>query len=167
MQSLDPTFVKQQIANLKLIHPEIWDDEDGVLLVDMLTAETGVCELLNVVEDKRQNATAMAAGIASRIAELELRLDRYERREEAMRALEFKLMQAAEVKKLELPIATLSIRNGTQKVIVTDDKLLPDVLCRIKREPDKTRIKEMLMGGQTVRGCELSNAEPTIAIRTK
>lgn len=164
---LDPIQVQQQIANLKLTCPEAWDEGDDVLLTDMLTAETDIAEFLTVIEDRRQDATAMAAGLASRIAELDLRLRRYERREEAMRSLAFKVMQSAELKKMELDMATLSIRNTSPKVIVTDDSLLPDILCKITRAPDKKQIKELLAAGQVVRGCELSNAEPTIAIHTK
>lgn len=164
---LDPLQVQQQIANLKLICPEAFDEGDEQLLIDMLEAETDLKEFLTAVESRRQDAEHMGGGIATHIAELELRQRRYERREQAMRELEFKLLQLAAQRKVELAIATLSIRNSSPKVIITDDSLLPDILCKITRAPDKKRIGEMLKAGEVVRGCELSNCEPTISIRTK
>lgn len=163
----DPAQVLLQISNLKLQFPDIWDDGDEQLLSDCLEAETTMHEFLRVVEDRRQDAASMAGGIASRIAELELRQKRLEHREQAMRVLAFKIMEAAELNKMELPEATLSIRNGVPKVIITDEAILPDILCRIKREPDKTKIKELLTKGNPVRGAELSNAEPYLQVRTR
>ena len=109
----------------------------------------------------------MAAGIASTIVELETRLHRFERREDAMRRIIYRIMELAHLRKVELPTATLSIRTGNSKVIITDEAIIPDILCRIKREPDKKRIREMLVAGQIVHGCELSNAESVLSIRTK
>lgn len=164
---LDPSFVLQQIDALKREYPFIWDDGDEKLLTDCLAAETDINEFLTVLVDRMRDSVAMADAIASRIAELESRRDRYSRREQAMRVLAFKVMEAANLRKVELPEATLSIRAGTPKVIITDEAIIPDLLCRITRSPDKTKIKELLTNGDPVQGAELSNAEPTLAIRTK
>jgi hypothetical protein len=97
-----------------------------------------------------------------------LRQERFERREKAMRAMEFKIMEAANIKKAELPEATLSIRNGQQKLIGEPDlDFVPFEFIRVKREIDRNAIKEALKAGQTVTGFELSNAEPSLSIRTK
>lgn len=162
---LDPAQVRLQIDALILQFPEL--TEDDVLRADMIEAETDLHELLRMLERKRQEASSLAGALASNIAELGNRQGRFERREEAMRAAMFKIMQWADVRKAELPEATVSIRNGTQRVIITDEANLDDLLCRFKREPDKTKIKELLTTGSPVRGAELSNAEPTISIRTK
>lgn len=162
---LDPNQVRQQVDNLRVSYPEIVEDDDAWLLC--LESETDLHELLRIFERKRQEACSLAGAIASNIAELGNRQGRFERREQAMRAAMFKLLQWADVRKVELPEATVSIRNGTQKVLITDEDQLSDILCRFKREPDKTKIKELLTTGQPVKGAELSNAEPTISIRTK
>lgn len=167
MPRIDPALVLHQIANLKIVHPDIWDDGDERLLTDCLEASTETHEFLRVVLDRIQDSTSMAGAIATRIADLELRQGRYTQRETALRDLAFRIMETAELKKLELAEGTLSIRNGTPRVIITDEALIPDVLCRIKREPDKKRIGEMLKDGQEVRGAEMSDAEPTLSIRVK
>ena len=162
---LDPLVVQQQISNLLLQVPEL--AEDDVLRADMIEAETEAHDLLRQLETTRREATTMAAGIASTIVELETRLHRFERREDAMRRIIYRIMELAHLRKVELPEATLSIRQGNQKVLIIDEAIIPDILCRIKREPDKKRIREMLVAGQVVRGCEISNAESVLSIRTK
>jgi hypothetical protein len=164
---MSPELIQGQIAMLLAAYPEL--QEDDILRADMIEGETDAHRFLRMVERRRQEATSFAGAIAANIAELGLRQERYERREKAMRELMFKIMQAGDLRKMELPEATLSVRPGTPKVIVTDDNLIPDALCRFKREPDKTKIKEQLLNGNghLIPGASLSNAEPVLSIRTK
>jgi hypothetical protein len=164
---LDPTFVRAQIELLRISHPGIWDDGDEQLLADMLEAETGLNEFLARVVDVMDDAEEIIDGIEIKLDQRKARKARFEQRYEAMRALAFKLMQQANLKKLVLPTATLSIRAGTPKVIITDEAALPENCIRVKREPDKVMIKELISQGVPIRGAELSNAEPTLAVRSK
>lgn len=157
--------IKQQINALLLQYPEL--SEDDVLRADMIEAETDAFEFLAAIEFKRQQTCADAGAAASLIAQWDERLGRFERREKAYRELIFKVMQTAGMKKHEMPIATLSITNGQQHVVITDEAIIPDVLCRIKREPDRQKIKQMLKDGTEVRGAVLSNASPHLTIRTR
>lgn len=160
--------VLNQIAHLKLSHPDIWDDSDEQLLTDCLNGETEMNEFLANVVDRMQEASAFAGGIQTRMVELEERQGRFERREKAMRELAFKIMCAADVRKVELTEVTLVIAKGNRKLIgEVDPNSLPDNLVRIKREPDKKAIKGELESGRAVPGYELSNAEPHLTVRTK
>ena len=165
---LDPTFVRAQIELLRISHPGIWDDGDEILLADMLEGQTGLYEfLITLMRRALIDDETVVRGTEAIMAEMKARRLRYELRIEAARTLAFKLMQQADVRKIELPIATLSIRAGQPKVIITDEAALPEHCIRTKREPDKVAIKEQLAGGQAVPGAELSNAEPTLAVRVK
>ena len=164
---LDPTFVRMQIEQLRLTHPGIWDDGDEQLLADSLEGETDFHKFLTAVVRRICEAEAFVEGIDDLITDIKTRRQRFEQRGEAMRSLAFKLMSAADVRKVELPQATLSIRAGQPRVIVTDESALPPDCIRIKREPDKIAIKERLMRGEHVPGASLSNAEPALAMRTK
>jgi hypothetical protein len=44
---------------------------------------------------------------------------------------------------------------------------LPEEYWRIKKEPDKIRIKDALVAAAVVPGAELSNSPDTLAIRIK
>lgn len=160
--------VLQEIAALKAAHPDIWDDDDEKLLSDCLQAETGMDEFFKFLIDRVQEAKAFAGSVVTRIAEMELRLDRYERREKALRALAFKIMTAAGIQKREFPEATLSIVKGRPKLVGNaDPKELPDDLCIIKREPNRVAIMAAITAGDYVAGYQVSNSEPHLTIRTR
>ena len=164
---LDPTFVRMEIERLRVTHPNIWDDGDEQLLLDSLEGETDFHRFLSVVVRRVCEAEACAEGIGDLIREIKERQQRFESRGDALRGMAFKLMQSADVRKIELPEATLSIRAGQPKVIVTDEAALPPDCVRVRTEPDKVRIKEYLARGEHVDGAELSNAEPALAVRIK
>ena len=65
------------------------------------------------------------------------------------------------------PAIRMSGTNATGGFIITDVDCIPDRLCRVVSEPDKAAIKSELMTGTHVPGAHLSNAEPTLSIRTK
>jgi len=167
MRNLDPTFVRMQIEQLRVTHPGIWDDGDEQLLADSIEGSTDLHEFLTAVVRRMCEAEACAEGIGDLIRETKERQQRFEQRGEAMRAMAFKLMNAADVRKLELPQATLSIRAGVPKVIITDETRLPEDCIRIKREADKVAIKEHLARGEHVPGAEMSNATEVITVRIK
>jgi len=164
---LDPTFVRAQIELLRVTHPDIWDEGDERLLADMLEAETSLYEFFASLVHGMRTTKAFIVGMTTLMDELKARRDRYERREEALRGLALKLMQHANVRKIELPQATLSIRTGSQKVIITDETALPPDCVRVRTEPDKVRIRELLLRGEPVAGAELSNREEMLAVRVK
>ena len=162
---LDPIFVHAQIDALRVAYPDIADDEDQWLLT--LESETDLHQFLAVAVRRICEAGAFIEGIDDLIHDLKVRQDRFERRSDAMRGLAFRVMNIAEVRKVELAQATLSLRNGAPKVIVTDEARLPEDCIRIKREPNKIAIKERLERGEHVDGAELSNAEPGLLVRIK
>jgi hypothetical protein len=165
MKPLNPAFIKAQIDMLLVQFPELL--EDDVLRADTIEGQTDLHEFLRGLEHRRREASAMVNAIGMDIDNLKQRQARFDRRDEAMRGLMFKLLESAELKRLELPEATLSIANGRQKVVIVDESLLPEDCLRIKTEPDKTAIKAKLDGFETVPGACLSNPEPHLTIRVK
>lgn len=162
---LDPSIVQQQIANMLVAVPELHDDD--ILRADMIEAETDAFVFLSKLVRMIGDAGALAGGTQQYIAELRERQARIERRIEGLRSLVFKVMESADLRKLELPEATLSVRAGSRKVVITDEARLPDSLIRVTREPDKQAIKNLLDAGQEVLGAELSNGAPSLSLRIK
>jgi hypothetical protein len=162
---LPPAYIQQQINNLLLNYPELAEDE--ILRADMIEAETDANEFLSQVVRAIGANKVLATGTKAYIDELSERKARIERRDEALRSVALKIMQTADLKKAELPEATLSIRNGTPKVVIIDETALPPDCVRTTVSPDKTAIKEKLSSGQAVPGAEMSNGEPTLSIRVK
>lgn len=163
---LDPLQVQQQIANLLLQYPEL--QEDAVLRADMIEAETDANELLTQIVRRIEDAKALRDGTKDRLDDLKNRKDRFGRRIDALRELALKIMDAANLRSVELPEATLSIRKEQLQIVGEPDLArLPDSLVKIIREPDKGAIKEALQSGRSVPGCELGNGQPSISIRIK
>jgi hypothetical protein len=73
-------------------------------------------------------------------------------------------MDSASIRKAELPEATLSIRSGQQKVLIINEREIPDDFMRMRKEPDKTRIKAAMLANENVPGAVLSNGQPSLAI---
>jgi sugar-specific transcriptional regulator TrmB len=161
---INPLIVRQQIQNLKVSNPEVLEDDETWLLA--LESETNVEELLTQIVRQIEDTKALVVGTKDRFEELKARKDRFESRVESLRSLAFKLMEAAELPKIELPEATLSIRSVPPSVMITDEEKLPDIACKFERKPDKTKIKELLAGGW-VAGATMSNGSKSISIRIK
>ena len=159
-------IIKQQVDQLLLAFPALL--EDDILRADMIEAETSLYEFLRMIERKREDALELITGVGERIEFHKQRKDRFEERERAMRALMFSALQWADLRKCELPEATLSIRDGVAKVVIVDEAQIPDDFMRIRKEPNKSAIKDALTSGmQEVPGAAMSNVEPVLAIRTK
>lgn len=158
-------YIGDEITALLIAHPEL--EEDDVLRTDMIEGETHAFEFLSQILRKIGATQAIASGTADYIGELQERKARLERREYALRSLIFKVMNTAELKKVELPEATLSIRSGVPKVVIVNEHELPAKFMRIKTEPAKDVIKAALIANEHVPGAALSNSEPVLSIRTK
>lgn len=162
---IDRAALAQQIASLAVQFPELADDEEAFAL--SVESETELPEYLSMILRAIGESRSMAAGTAEYIKELQDRKARFERREEALRILAFKIMSDGHMQKCERPEGTLSIRNGTPKVIVTNESVIPERYMRVKYEPDRIAIKDALARGDNVPGATLSNSEPALSIRTK
>jgi hypothetical protein len=166
MPGLNADYVLHEIDLLRMQFPDIWGD-DETLLADMLEAETGLNDFLSRVVKHMLETQAEAGGLGQYIDDLKVRREKKEQRVVALRALALKLLEHANLPNLKLDEASLSVRHGPPKVIITDEDALPGHFMRIKREPNKGRIKEHLEAGQTVPGATLSNSEPFLTVRIK
>lgn len=161
---LDPRAVRQSIENLKLVHPELIEDDEAWAAT--LESETDFHELLTKIVRRIEDAKSLAIGTKDRLEELTSRKARFEQRVNGLRDLLFNLLEAANLPKIELPEATLSLRNVPPSVTITDEGALPDIACKFERKPDKTKIKELLADG-IVAGATMSNGSRTISIKIK
>jgi len=157
-------LVRQQIDNLLLAHPELAEDE--FLRADMVEGSTDAHDFLRMLERRRQDAEHMTEAIAANIATLNERKTRLEWREEVMRKLMLEVMKTADLRKVELPEATISVHDGREKLVINDEASVPKELCYVKYTPNKTLIKAMLKGGTTLNWAAIVQGEPGVTIRT-
>lgn len=155
--------VEQQIQALMNEHPDIMFDED--LKEDMLLGSTDFYELVEKIHINIMHNSALLHGLTGIMDDLNKRRKALEKRVEFQRALIKRLMEVADQRSIDLPAAKISLGKSPAKVIITDEGVIPDEFVRVKREPNKTAIKEALVGGQDVPGATLSNGGTSLTIR--
>lgn len=155
--------LEQHIKALIAEFPNLQDDED--LRRDMLEGETNLNAVMSRLLDLSMEAKAMAEAVTSMIEKKVDRRDRLKKRAEFYRALMHRLLEAADIKSIDLPAGKVSVSNLPPSVVVNDPDALPDLYIRVKREPDKAALKEALKRGETIPGASLSNGGTTIQVR--
>lgn len=166
MKEQDANAVRLEIENLILRFPEIAQDE--ILRGDMLDGETSISDVMTDLIRMGEDARAMRDATKDQLANLKARGERFERRLEFSRALMASIMNAADLRKFELPEGTIFMRNNPQQIVgEPDPAALPDDLVRIERKPDRAKIKEALKQGQVLPGLALSNSPPSIVVTVK
>ncbi len=160
---LNAHAIKQQIHNLILQNPEL--AEDDVLRADMIEGSSDLHEVLALLLDRMRESEALAEAITARIKSMQERRARIEGREVSLRALMFSLMEAADLRKVELPEATLSFRNTPPKLVVVDEAKIPSMFFEQKPVLDKVHLKSALASGNLIEGASLSNGGVSLVVR--
>jgi hypothetical protein len=163
--NFNPQILTQFLDGLFLCWPEL--AEDAELRQRVVYQGTDFLKAVTACLNEMNEADSMIEGIAWRRKNLDARMGRLERKSDAMRDLIQKLMEYAQEKKVVLPEATLSLSQKPAFVMILDETQIPSNLFRIKKEPDKARIKEFLLHGQEIPGATLSNGGVGLTIRCK
>lgn len=159
----DVTVLEREFADLVAAYPELAEDDE--LRADTIEGETDAYRVLGKIVAIERDANTMLLAIGERAKDLAARKDRYTRRKDAMRALLLRLLKAADLNKVSLPEATVSVGKGRAGVEIVDESLLPDNVVKMKREPDKTAIKAALDAGEDVPGAMLREGQPSVTVR--
>lgn len=134
---------------------------------DTLDGETDIMDMVgSAIEDLVKAEGDEAA--------LDLMIQRYTQRRDAVRARQRSLKQAlksimlsTDQKKIPHALATISLRNGSQSVVIEDEKEIPSQLCKTTVQPDKAVIKKLLTQGETISGAVLVTGPQTVSVRMK
>lgn len=161
----DASRVRFVVTAILQQYPELAEDE--TLRADSLEAETDLHKVISRALKERIEANSMAEAIKGVIGDMSARKGRFERKADAMKDLIKGLMDVADLDKLTLPEATLSVTSPRLSVNVTDVNELPQGFYAVERKADKTAIKTALEAGQSVPGAELQIGLSGLTIRTK
>lgn len=163
--ALDVRIVAGQIERLRAQYPELADDLE--LLAGTVEGETEFIPVLEKVTEEYFDAVTMKGAAADRIDGLKQRVERFDRKADAMRDMALHLMEAAGQPKVILPVATLSIRKGVSSVVVDDVDALPQGFTRTEVVPLKTELKKALEAGESIPGAHLETGPEGLSVRTK
>lgn len=144
--------------------PEI----DEQTLADTVEGLTDLHEIIQAVVRSALLDEALARGLKCRIADMQGRFDRLQDRASKRRQIAKDVMVHLNLKKINAPDFTVSIRDGSPSLIVINEDEVP----KIYWQPGEPRLKrqqlaEDLKQGDDIAGAELSDPEPILTVRTR
>jgi predicted RNA-binding protein len=141
---------------------------DEQTLRDTLEGISNLPEALAAVVRSYLDDLMVAAALGMRIGDMQERLLRIEVRVEKKRATITAVMEKADLKKLEQPDFTASLRSVPPGLVVADETLIPGDYWRPQAPKlDRRGLLAALNAGQVVAGVGLGNGGTTLSVRTK
>ena len=117
--------LEKQIAAARIVREQVvalaGDDPDFIR--DAIEGETSINEIIAALAEADGEDEAILDGIAEYQKKIAARKSRIEARKETRRALIGSAMELAELKKLETPAGTISLKAMPSKAIITDEKI--------------------------------------------
>lgn len=149
---------------LRAQDPEI----DERTLADTVEGLTDLHQIVEAIIRSALVDQALATGLKGRIAEMEDRLNRLQDRASKRRQIAKDVMVELDLRKIEAPDFTASIRPGMPALMVIDEKAVPSIYWE-PRDPKLNRQELLadLKQGAEITGAALSNPEPVLSVRTK
>ena len=141
---------------------------DEQTLADTVEGLTDIHEILAAIIRSALEDEALGAGLKGRIAEMEGRLERLQDRAAKRRKIAKDGMIDLDIRKLNAPDFTASIRAGLPALTVIDESAVPSIYWE-PRDPRLNR-QEMLADlkrGAEITGATLSNPEPILSVRAR
>ncbi len=142
-------------------------DIDEQTLADTTEGMTDLHELLAAIVRGALEDELLAHMLKVRMAEMAARLERYQHRAEKRRHLVRDVMLETDIKKLQMPDFTASLRNAPPHVVVTDEKLIPQSFWEMRPHLRKSDLLAVLKDGVDVEGAALSNMGMSLSVRTR
>lgn len=154
---------KVLLANIRDV---IGDDDE--MIATAVEGETSLVEAISSAVDRLAEVGAHCEVLAARIKDLSERKGRFEDQASRIKAAIHVAMGHGELRKLELPQATISIRAVQPKVEVIDETEIPARFWKRKDpELDRKELLKALNAKEVIPGATLSNGGETISIRSK
>jgi len=143
--------------------------EDDHALADTLDGISDLDQMIVAVMRTADDDAMLVAGIEARMTELKERHARLEMRIATKRDIVGRVMERADIRKIEAPDFTLSLRNGAPKVTIIDEGLIPPSYWRekITKSIDRAALSDALKANIAVPGAALSNGGVSLSVRKK
>jgi len=143
-------------------------EADEETLHDTLEGLSTLPEMLAAVIRSYLDDLSLAAALGMRLGDMQERLGRFEARAEKKRALVTQVMERADLRKLQEPDFTVSLRAVPPGLVVSNEAEIPGDYWKVQpAKLDKRGLLAALQLGQAVPGANLGNGGTTISVRSK
>jgi hypothetical protein len=141
---------------------------DEQTLADTVERLTDLHEIVQAVIRAALSDEALVLGLKCRISDMQGRLDRLQDRASKRRQIAREVMVELDLKKLNAPDFTASIREGIPSLMVINEDAVPSIYW----QPSEPRLNRQelayeLKQGAEIAGVALSNPEPVLSVRTR
>src|ERR1035441_5227410 len=141
---------------------------DEQTLADTVDGLTDLHEIVQAVIRAALSDEALILGLKCRISDMQGRLDRLQDRASKRRQIAKDVMIELDLKKLNAPDFTASIREGIPSLMVINEDAVPSIYW----QPSEPRLNQQelayeLKQGAEIAGVALSNPEPVLSVRTR
>jgi len=147
---------------------EAYPDADDDTLKDTLEGLTNLSEILAEVLRSVLADEDFVEALRKRIWDMQARCHRLAERARKKRELVSQVMDDAEIKRLDEPDFTVSLRDGRPPLEVLDEEKIPEAYWKAQPPKlDRLGLAVALAAGQSIAGARLGDPTKTIAVRTK
>lgn len=144
------------------------DEDMQVAVRDTLGAIEGEFnEKAKAISSLILNMDSDAAAIDAEIERLKERKRIMTNRQSEIREYLRDNMEAAGITKISCPLFTITLAQGRESVVITDESLLPDEMTDVKTDikPNKKAITDAIKAGQDVPGAHLERGQSSVRIK--
>lgn len=153
---------------LTLISDQLRDHEDDLeAFWDTLDGETDILDVVGAI--LKEIIQAQADENAAKFQEETYKKikEKHKFRHESLKKTLLSILNSTGQRKIPHSFGTVSLRDGTESVVIHNEKEIPSQLCKVTITPDKAEIKKQMKAGVRIDGAELVTGPQTISIRMK
>jgi hypothetical protein len=160
--------IQGEAARALLLNIKDVVEDDAEMIETAIEGETNLKEAISAAVDRILELDAHEEAITAQIKALSERKERFAHQSERIKAAIHVAMSQAELRKIELPQATLGVRAVPPKCEITDEAEIPSRFWK-PQDPklDKKAVLDALKGKEEVPGAVLSNGGETLSIGRK
>lgn len=136
------------------------EEDDGEELAGKLA------EIDMAIEDKADNYAVIIADLSAQESKLKAEIDRLTKRRQTLRNNAERMKQSLQIametvgkEKMKTDYYSYTIQKNPPKLVLDDERIVPEDYFITRRELDKVSLKDALKAGQEVRGAHLEQTE--------
>jgi hypothetical protein len=152
------TMVSEELHEYRDDYETFWDTLDG---------ETDVMDAVGAILEMIISAQADEAAAKFKADTYKQLCDKHKARQDSLKRSLMGILNATGQRKIPHSFGTVSLREGTESVVIHNEKEIPSQLCKVTVTPDKAEIKKQMKAGVQIDGAELVTGPQTISIRMK
>ena len=141
---------------------------DEQTLADTVEGLTDVHDIVAAIVRAALADEALATGLKGRIAEMQDRLARLQDCAAKRRQIAKDVMVELDIKKINAPDFTASVRPGMPALLVLDETAVPSIYWQpVAPRLNRQGLLNELKDGADIKGVTLSDPEPVLSVRTR